>query len=305
MRDAFQKELLKLAKKKKNLFLLTGDLGFGVFDEYEKKFTKQYINVGVAEQNLIGISTGLALEGKIVIAYSIANFLTLRCLEQIRNDAVYHNLNINLVSTGGGYTYGVLGMSHHATEDLSVLNSIPNITIVAPANKWETKRAINVLIKTKGVTYLRLEKGGNEIKPEKKSFKLGNLIKYISGKEVAVISLGGIFTECLKAVKKLREINLNPSFYSLSSLKPLNEINIIKELKKYKSILTVEENNFIGGLGSTLSYLIHKNNLKIKYCSLSTEDKTLKIIGDQNFLRKKNNLDSISIFKKIEQLYND
>jgi transketolase len=304
MRDTFQKELLKLAKKRKNLFLLTADLGFGVFEEYQKKFPKQYINVGIAEQNLIGIATGLALEGKIVIAYSIANFLTLRCLEQIRNDAAYHNLNINLVSTGGGYTYGALGMSHHATEDLSVLNAIPNMTIVAPGNKWETKKAINLLIKKKGAKYLRLEKSGNQLKPLDKSFELGKLIKYISGKKIVIISIGGIFTECVKAVKKLNEINIYPAFYSLSSLKPLNKKNIIQELKKYKIVLTVEENNFIGGLGSTFSYLINKNDLRIKHYSLSTEDKTLKIVGDQNFLRKKIGLDSMGIFKKIKKLCN-
>ena len=165
MRDIFKKELLKVASKNKKIFLLTADLGYGVFDEFEKKYPNQYLNVGVAEQNLIGVATGLAHEGKIVIAYSIANFLTLRCFEQIRNDALYHNLNIKLVSTGGGYTYGALGMSHHATEDLSVLNTLPNIKIIAPSTATDTKELFYKLIASKGVAYFRLEKSALDVKP--------------------------------------------------------------------------------------------------------------------------------------------
>lgn len=304
MRDTFQKELIKLAKKNEDLFLLTGDLGYGVFDEYEKKFPKRYINVGVAEQNLIGISTGLALEGKTVIAYSIANFLVLRCLEQIRNDAVYHNLNINLVSSGGGYTYGVLGMSHHATEDLSVLNSIPGISIAAPSTKWETKKVFEIFMNVKGTTYIRLEKNGSDLLPLKNNYRLGELIKYQSGNnKLAIVCLGGVFVECFKAVKNLENKKITPSLYTLSSLKPLNKKKILSTLRNYDSILTVEENNYIGGLGSTISHLIHTNNKKIKFFSLSTQDTILKIVGDQNFLRKKVGIDCASIQKKILKIY--
>lgn len=306
MRDTFQKEIIKLAKRDKNLYLLTGDLGFGVFDEFEKLFPSRYINVGVAEQNLIGVSTGLALEGKTIVAYSIANFLTLRCFEQIRNDAVYHNLNINLVSTGGGYTYGVLGMSHHATEDLSVMNSIPGTTIVAPSNKWETKRFLNILIKNSGVSYLRLEKGGSNIVPDKKEVSIGKLIKYFDGKDIAIISIGGIFSECCKAINNIKLRNISPSLYSLPSLKPLNEKQIISEIRKYKHIVTVEENNNIGGLGSTISNLIHKFKIKNLYFhSLSTNDQILKIVGNQDYLRSKVGIDAKGIENSIIKIKND
>lgn len=306
MRDTFQKEIIKLARRNKNLFLLTGDLGFGVFDEFEKLFPSRYINVGVAEQNLIGVSTGLALEGKIIVAYSIANFLTLRCFEQIRNDAVYHNLNINLVSTGGGYTYGVLGMSHHATEDLSVMNSIPGTTIVAPSNRWETKKFLNILLKNSGVSYLRLEKGGSDIEPDKKEIGIGKLIKYCNGRDIAIISIGGIFSECYKAINNLRLKNISPSLYSLPSLKPLNHKQIISEIRKYKHIVTVEENNNIGGLGSTISNLIHMHKIKNLYFhSLSTNDRILKIVGDQDYLRSKVGIDSKGIENSIIKIIND
>ena len=141
MRNAFLEALTELAGKDRNVVLLTADLGFGVFDEFSRKFPGQYFNVGVAEQNMTGIATGLALEGKTVFTYSIANFPTLRCLEHVRNDACYHDLNINIIASGGGFSYGALGMSHHATEDLSILRALPNVTAVAPASRWEARMA--------------------------------------------------------------------------------------------------------------------------------------------------------------------
>jgi transketolase len=302
MRDTFQKELINISKKNKNLMLLTADLGFGVFDEFEKKFPKKYLNVGVAEQNLIGVSTGLAMNGKIVIAYSIANFLTLRCLEQIRNDAVYHNLNINLVSSGGGYTYGVLGMSHHATEDLSVLNCIPGIIIVAPSTKWETKEALKKLLKIKGTTYLRLEKNASNLIPKDAVYSLGNLNNYSKGSKLAIICVGGIFSECIAAVEILKKKKTNISLYTLSSLKPIDEIKLIKTLKRYRVIITVEENNFLGGLGSTIASIITKYSIKCIHKIVSTNDKTLKIVGDQEFLRKQLGMDANSLVSKVESL---
>lgn len=302
MRDTFQKEIIKISKKNKKLMLLTADLGFGVFDEFEKRFPRKYLNVGVAEQNLIGVSTGLAMTGKTVIAYSIANFLTLRCLEQIRNDAIYHNLNINLVSSGGGYTYGVLGMSHHATEDLSVLNCIPGITIVAPCTKWETKEALKTLLKINGTTYLRLEKNASDLKPLNKKYVLGNLNNYFKGSKIAIICVGGIFSECVNAVKLLKKNKLNISLYTMSSIKPINEKLMIKTLKKYSLIVTVEENNFLGGLGSTISTIINKYSIDCIHKIVSTNDKTLKIVGDQAFLRKQLGMDAENLVKKIKKL---
>ena len=240
------------------------------------------------------------MSGKTVISYSIANFLTLRCLEQIRNDAVYHNLNVNLVSTGGGYTYGVLGMSHHATEDLSVLNCIPGITIVAPCTKWETKQALNKLIKIKGTTYLRLEKSASDLMPIKRKYSLGDLNQYAVGSKLAIICVGGIFKECLSAVEMLKKNKIEASLYTLSSLKPIHEIKLIKILKKYSIIMTVEENNYLGGLGSLIASIISKYSINCIHKIVSTNDRTLKIVGNQEFLRKQLGMDANSLFKKIK-----
>src|SRR3954463_15148368 len=137
--------------------LITGDLGFAVLDDYRKRFPRQFINAGVAEQNMTLVATGMALEGHIVFTYSIGNFPTLRCLEQIRNDAAYHGANVKVVAIGGGFSYGALGMSHHATEDLAILRAI-GLTVVAPGCDWEAAEAVNALVEKEGTCYLRLDR---------------------------------------------------------------------------------------------------------------------------------------------------
>ena len=177
MRDAFLKKITELAAIDKDVVLLTADLGFGVFENFESKFPGQYFNVGVAEQNMTGLAAGLALEGKKVITYSIGNFATLRCLEQIRNDGCYHDLNITIVASGGGFSYGSLGMSHHTTEDIAILRALPAMSVVAPGTAWEAGEATEALIKSNGVGYLRLDK---TVADENSThlFSLGGSIKY-------------------------------------------------------------------------------------------------------------------------------
>ena len=146
MRKEFISNLVKKRKNNKNIFLLTGDLGFNVLEYYRDKYSNSFINVGIAEQNMVGIATGLSLENKKVYIYSINNFLVFRALEQIRNDICYHNLNVNIVAIGGGFSYGALGISHHATEDISIMRSLPEITVVSPTGLWETEMATKALI---------------------------------------------------------------------------------------------------------------------------------------------------------------
>src|SRR5882724_10004102 len=138
--------------------LITGDLGFGVLDEFEKQFPAQYVNTGVAEQNMTAVATGLALDGFTVFTYSIGNFPTLRCLEQLRNDTFYHAANVKVVSVGGGFSYGQLGMSHHATEDLSILRALPGTEVCAPGSAYETALIVDALVARPGPAYLRLER---------------------------------------------------------------------------------------------------------------------------------------------------
>ena len=158
MRDHFVKRLCELAESDRRITLITGDLGFGVLNEFRQRFPRQFINAGIAEQNMTGLATGMALEGRIVFTYSIGNFSTLRCLEQIRNDACYHEANVKIVSVGGGFSYGALGISHHATEDLAIMRSLPGLTVVSPCGLWEAVQAAEAVTRTPGVCYVRIDK---------------------------------------------------------------------------------------------------------------------------------------------------
>ena len=216
MRDAFVNSLLEIALKDKNIILLTADLGFGIFDEFEKKLPNQFFNVGISEQNMTGLATGLSLEGKKVVTYSIGNFPTFRCLEQIRNDACYHNVNVTIVASGGGYSYGQLGYSHHATEDISIMRPLPNTTIVTPCSDWEAENAIKALVNENCVGYLRLDKTFIDSKKYFKSkYNLYQANRYIDGKDITLIATGGIVREAIAASKELLKYKISARVVSI------------------------------------------------------------------------------------------
>ncbi len=292
--------LMELAERNSNVMLLTADLGFSVFEEFEDRFENQYINVGVSEQNMIGVAAGLALEGKQVFVYSIGNFPTLRCLEQIRNDICYHNLNVNIISMGAGFSYGALGMSHHATEDLSILRSLPNITVLAPSGKKETYELVNQVVEMANPSYIRLDKSFAE--DSKGEIKIGKIRNIINGNNVVIFSIGGVLCEVKKAVKKLKKKGISISVVNVHTLKPLDEIAILELCTKNSVVVTVEENNVYGGLGSAISEIVSKNNVNVEFSSIGINDYYVSQVGDQNYLRSVAGLSSKNIESVIYSL---
>ena len=304
MRDNFLKALLEVTKKDQNTFLITGDLGFKIFDNYIKKFKNRFLNVGVAEQNMIGIASAMSLRGYKVIVYSIANFGTLRCLEQIRNDAAYHNSNITIVASGGGYTYGSLGVSHHATEDIGILRSLPNIKVFVPSSGVESYLTTKKIINLKGVKYLRIEKTSN-IKPLNKKIDVLKPIIYRKGNDGIILTSGGILSECIDSADKLfKNKKINLSIYSLNCIKPFNK-NFFKKLLKVKYIISVEEHNYSCGIGSSILENLNKLNIKKNIKIIAIKDRYSSMVGDQNYMRRRNNLNSKSIQNEILKFFND
>ncbi len=303
MRDEFVKVLTELAQEDPNLILITGDLGFGVLTEFSKILPNQFINAGVAEQNMTGLAVGLALEGKTVFTYSIGNFPTLRCLEQIRNDACYHQANIKIVAVGGGFSYGSLGISHHATEDLAIMRALPNMTIVAPGDVVEAAEATRKIYQTPGSCYLRLGRGGEpRIHQEKIDFRIGKALNVLKGKKINVISTGGILKNCFGAVQKLQKKGLDIGLYSMHTLKPLDSETIVSLAKSSDLIITVEEHSVIGGLGSGIAEIVSqmpgdKAMLKI----IGLQDCFSSKVGDQDYLREAYGIATDNIINSIEQ----
>lgn len=293
MRDSFVKSLSEIAKKDKDLVLLTGDLGFGIFEEFERMFPNQYFNVGVAEQNMTSIASGLAIEGKKVFTYSLANFPTLRCLEQIRNDACYHNLNVTVVASGGGFSYGQLGMSHHATEDISIMRALPNVTVVVPSSPWEAENATRELYNSEGVGYLRIDKTNGSQMPPEHDFKMGESILIQRGDDICFFVCGGIINEVFESVKSLKKFGLSSEIVSMHTVKPIDYSAVKRASTKFKLIVSVEEGNVIGGLGSAISdFCLETGNPPKNFLKIGLNDVYSSIVGDQAFLRSKYNMDS-------------
>lgn len=302
MREVFLKKLTQLARIDKDIVLLTADLGYGVFEKFEEEFPKQYFNVGVAEQNMTTLATGLALEGKKVITYSIGNFPTLRCLEQIRNSACYHDANITIVASGGGFSYGALGMSHHTTEDIAILRALPNITVVAPSTIEETFVATENLIKQQNVSYLRLDKTVVKNLP-KENFSLGKAIRYKEGKDITLITTGGILKDVLIAAEYLKNKNIATRVVNMHTIKPIDEQEIIASVNETKGIVTIEEHNKTGGLGEAVATVCVDNGILPKvFYRIALNDIYSSVVGDQDFLKKYYKIDSQTIINKVLEL---
>ena len=305
MRDIFIETLSDLVEKHPEIILITGDLGFGVFNDFIKKYPNNFFNAGVAEQNMTGLAAGMAMEGRVIFTYSIGNFPTLRCLEQIRNDLCYHDLNVNIVSIGGGFSYGSLGISHHATEDLAILRSLPNITVVSPTGLWETKQATKALFDSKGTGFLRLDKSKGDDKPSHKNdkFKLGKSRKLRDGIDCTIIVTGGILEEAQLAASELSKNNIDAGIISMHTIKPFDNNAILDAYNSTNAIITLEEHTTFGGLGSAVAEYLADNQLTgKKFMRIGLDDGFSSIVGDQSYLRKCYKMDYKSIYKRISKL---
>ena len=305
MRDNFISALINIAENDKDIVLLTGDLGFGVFEKFESSFPGQYFNVGVAEQNMIGLATGLALEGKKVITYSIGNFGILRCLEQIRNDACYHDANITIIANGGGFSYGSLGMSHHTTEDLAILRALPNISVVAPCTGNEAGEAITAMIMNGGTGYLRLDKTSAKDCFSNDSFVIGKSRRYKEGKDITLIATGSILGEANTASVELKKLGIEARVVGMHSIKPIDIDEIKDAVLNTGGIVSVEEHNKDGGLGSAISEVcMDLGMIPGKFLRIGLENKYSSIVGSQQYLRSRYDMDSKAIINKVKKIFN-
>ncbi len=294
MRKAFVNELIKQARINKNIYVLVADVGYNLVEPFQQEFTDRFINVGIAEQNMIGVAAGLAMQGKKVFCYSLGNFPTLRCLEQIRNDICYHNLDVKIVNSGAGLYYGSLGSSHHATEDIAVMRALPSMTVISPCDRADVKVALDFEFMSGKPCYIRLQ-GSNDVE----------VIEDLPCKnpQVGIVATGSILKEAVKAGKILKQSGYSVGVGRCSYIKPLYIDKLINPKLEY--IVTVEEHNLSGGLGSAVLEAISDMGLTTRVVRIGLQDKFVKEVGSQEYLRKINGLDAISIANKIKEVLND
>ncbi len=301
MRQAWIKALTEQCEKKDNIYLLSGDLGYNLFEPFIARFPKKFINCGIAEQNMIGIAAGLAIEGNTVFVYSLANFSTLRCLEQIRNDVCYHDLDVKIVSYGGGLGYGNLGMSHHNTEDIAIMRALPNMTVIAPGNSDETYQVTNTVIEYKHPCYLRLSKAEDWTELINLKFDLGNQQRIFKGKDLTIFTTGNMINVGIDVCNKLDEIKISAELYHVSTIKPLINFNPAYFFTK---MVTLEDHSVIGGLGGAIAEEITKYNGG-KLLRLGIPDTFYSVAGDVDYLRDLAGLSVLKIVKSIKRFINE
>ncbi len=273
MRTAYIDTLYDLASKDKRVYALISDNGAIVYDKYRKDLAKQYLNLGISEANMLGMAAGMASCGKIPYAYTIGAFLTYRAFEFIRNDICLQNQNVKIVGTGAGEVYSVLGPTHHSTEDLGCLRSLPNLVILCPASPLEVKKATLAAYEHEGPVYLRL--GTNkepEIYHDDYFFEIGKGVMIREGNDITLIGTGSILKDILDVAEKLQKENINARVINIHTIKPIDREIIIKAAEETGKIVVVEDHNIIGGLGSAVAEVIAESGKGILFKRLGLHD---------------------------------
>jgi transketolase len=305
MRNTFVKTLIKLAENDERIVVLTPDLGFSVWEEFEERFPKRFFNIGIAEQNAVGIASGMALSGKIVYVYSIIPFVTMRPFEQIRNDCAYMNTNVRLVGVGAGLTYGAQGATHHSIEDVAIMRALPNMAVLTPCDPYEVEHLTNESVSHRGPMYIRLAKKGEPI-----INNIGTCIKigkmsYIQKKldsNIAILFMGHASDLALEVSLELSKINIPSDVISIHSIKPFDYEELEQIVKNKKYIFTIEEHSIIGGLGSIVSEYIAESSCNPVFKRFGIPDEYSHYVGGQQFIRNKLGLNKDKVANEIKKI---
>ena len=287
MRTAFIEALLDEARRQSNLMLVTADLGFSVLERFRDTLPAQYLNVGVAEQNMMGVAAGLADLGHVVFTYSIANFPTLRCFEQIRNDVCYHGYPVRVVAVGGGFTYGSQGYTHHGVEDIGVMRALPGMTVIAPGDAVEAEAATRALCTYPGPAYLRLGKSGEpRVHGGAIDFAVGRAITVVDGADVTLVSTGGMLLPTLQAAESLRAEGIVARVLSMHTVKPLDVEALLQALSETGAVVSVEEHNVASGLGAAIAQVVATAGPpRARFAMYGLPDVRYSAVGSQEHMR--------------------
>lgn len=286
MRNAFIKALTAAAAADERIVFLTGDLGFKLFDDFAARYPGRFMNVGVAEATMAGVAAGLALEGKKPFIYSIVPFATLRCFEQIRNDICYHEANVTVVGVGGGYSYGPNGPTHHALEDIAVMRTLPNMTILCPGDPAETVAAVHALAHHRGPAYLRLGRAGEpNVHPGPVMLRIGESLVLREGRDVVLLATGNMVATAVHTADALAARGITTRVVSMPTVKPLDLATIDAALACGGVVATLEEHSLIGGFGAAVAEHVAERGVPVRFRRFAAPDQFSHTCGDQEFHR--------------------
>lgn len=300
MREAFIRGLTALAREDDRVVLLTGDLGFKLFDDFARTYPGRFLNAGIAEANMMSVAVGLSMQGWNPWVYSIVPFATLRSFEQIRNDVCYNDAPVRVVGIGGGYSYGPNGPTHHALEDVAVMRTLPKMTILCPGDPVEVELAVRASSTHSGPIYLRLGRAGDPaVHEETPDFQIGRAIQISDGTDCSLVSMGGILPVAKKTSELLAARGISARLISMHTVKPIDGESIRRCLAETGVIFTIEEHSLIGGLGSAVGEWMVANSASGRLHSLGTADEFAPSCGSQGFLREKAGLTAESLADRV------
>ncbi len=300
MRQAFFSFLQQNAIKDRDICLLTANLGFKLFDDFRSRLPDQFIDVGVAEQNMIGLASGLALSGKKPYCYSIIPFLLMRAYEQIRIDIARQSLNVKLIGVGGGFTYGLEGFTHHALEDLAIMRVMPGMHVVVPADKKEAEQLVSLMYNYDHPVYIRLDRNQEPaVHTSAPDFRIGKGLVLSYGKDVAIFAIGSMVYQAKLAQGELEKQGISVSLINMHTLKPL-DTELIKDCAvSHRMVLTVEEHSIIGGLGSAVAEVLAESNAQCLFKRIGVPEELSPVMGQVKFLREYYGLSAQNIVKIV------
>lgn len=301
MRSAFVQTLCKLAREDDRIVLICGDVGYSVLEVFSSQFPDRFLNTGIAEQNMMGVAAGLAQTGRMVFAYSIANFPVMRCYEQIRNDIAYPNLPVKIVAAGGGLAYGAQGYSHHAVEDLGIMRVLPHMTVLAPGDPVEARWATRKCAEIDGPVYLRLGRGNDATVHQKEleNFELGKLVSLVYGEGATLITTGGMLTTAI-AVARLCLPFLAIEVLSMPTFFPVDRANLLRTANRTSLLITLEEHG-LGGLATVAAEVLAEATSFVRFLPLRLRREPSEFAGSQEDLRADHGLSVEAIVEKIKK----
>jgi transketolase len=302
MRTTFVDTLMRLASENPKIWLLCGDLGYSVLEPFAAKFPDRFVNVGVAEQNMAGLAAGIALSGNTVFIYSIGNFPTLRCLEQIRNDICYHRADVKVIAVGGGYAYASQGYTHHALEDVAIMSALPGMEVFVPCDPLETRLATELIASSQRPSYLRLSRAGEPVLTAHLSedIRVPRILK--PGREILLFTSGPIASSSLAAAHKLTADGLDVGVISVTCLKPMKTGELDEIIRSARLLVTVEEHILHGGLHARISaaLALQKQRPPLLGLGIAEQSERPSTAGNRDFLLEQAGLGAAGIARQIK-----
>lgn len=301
MRNAFASEITSLARENEKIVLLSADIGNKLFDNFKAAAPERFINCGVAEANMIGTAAGLAMSGLLPVSYTIAPFITYRCLEQIRIDLCYHNLRSIIVGVGAGLSYASLGPTHHSLEDIAMMRVLPHMKVICPGDALEVRAALRAALNEEGPTYIRLGKKGEPLVHEQlPAFVIGKAIELRSGTDLCILSTGNMLPLAMECANDLADEGVSCALISFHTVKPLDQNTLRRVFSEFPLVVTVEEHSIHGGFASSIAeWIVTQGPFCAKLLSIGTADRFLHEGGGQAHARETFDMSKDKIIEKI------